>query len=127
MMMMASHIQPPRPAGTFSRLIREPNPRLGAVEVAGTPVGTSSMLLFRTVLTLHTFQLAALLVLASKALEEQGECKADEYEDDGDDACRSHEVGAETAQVHVQGQDPGGVSRPAAGEDEDQVEVRQGP
>src|SRR5687767_293244 len=125
MMMMASQIQPPRPAGTFSRLIRKPSPRWTAVEVAREPVGVSSVLLFRTVLTLHTFQLAALLVLAPKALEEQGKSKADEYENDGDDACRAHEVGPETPQVHVQGQDPRGVSRTAAGEDEDQVEVRQ--
>ncbi|MCY1235511.1 hypothetical protein D9M72_481300 [compost metagenome] len=105
--MIASQIQPPRPAGTFSRLIREPSPRLGAAGFDGAPAEVSSALLFSTVLTLHTFQLAALLVLASKALEEQGKCKADEYENDGDDACRAHKVGPEAPQVHVQGQDPG--------------------
>src|SRR3989440_9348641 len=80
----------------------------------------------RTVVVMSgSFKLALAAAAPAEAAQQQGEAETDQDEDDRDHARRSHQVGSEAADVHVQGEDPGGVAGAAGGEHEDEVEERQ--
>src|SRR5690348_11898823 len=119
MITIASQIQPASPPSRLRCARRFPS---------GVPCLTSWPLLLLPVVsvvaTTGSFQLAG-SGSATKPAEQDGDQQTDLHEDEGDHAGGPHQVGLEAAMVHVQGENPGGVTGAAGREHEDEVEERQ--
>src|SRR5215218_3737178 len=73
----------------------------------------------------HSLHLAGPQIAAAEPLDEDRQHQPDDDKEHSNDARSAHLVRLETSDVHVQGEDAGGVTRAALGENPDQIEVDQ--
>src|SRR5215218_4602125 len=119
MMMIANQTQAKRPPRKlrlpFTRRPRAADARGGAAAGLATVVVMS-----------HSLHLAGPQIAAAEPLDDDRQHHPDDDEDHTYHTRRTHLIRLETADVHVEGEDAGGVARAALGEDPDEVEVDQG-